>query len=34
MQSARTITFEYVYFELQPFEVGNLQFCDKIMSAL
>ena len=34
MQSARTITLEYVFFELLPFEVCNWQFCDKIMSAL
>ena len=34
MQSARTITLEYVFFELRPFEVYNEQFYDKIMSAL
>ena len=29
MQSARIITLEYVFFELRPFEVSILQFCDK-----
>ena len=34
MQSTRTITREYVFFELHLFEVSNQQFCDKIMSTL
>ena len=34
MQSARTITVEYVFLELHSLEVCNKQFCDKIMAAL